>query len=332
VLAIQVHNSTLNSSDLSVLPRLLDRHILPGSIEKGDRNGVWTFSFSPEQHDTSAKVLFLGTPYEIIIPADRGTGRSPAEGLRDALDVIQAMPSHPSTAEFICIKLIQRFVSDEITLATYKDGTAPAALRNLLDEAITAWNSTDPPGNIATVMRAILDPVNQSGVFWTPLAYRSKVKTPIEYINSSLRSLDGDAAGPALPQLNDAMGMHLFTRDEPDGYSELGFDWIDTSSMLRRIEFVRALAQNRNRDYGWDSLVFFDARGLETPEQIVDYFDELLYQNTLSVANRTLLLEYLTTDVSGAPSRLNRLQASDFRQRIEGFMALMFSLPQWNFQ
>jgi hypothetical protein len=39
VLAIQVHNGTLNSSDLSILPRLIDRRILPGNIEKGDLNG-----------------------------------------------------------------------------------------------------------------------------------------------------------------------------------------------------------------------------------------------------------------------------------------------------
>jgi len=332
VLAIQVHNGTLNSSDLSILPRLFDRRILPGSIEKGDLNGVWAFGFDPEKYDTSGKVIFEGTPYRIVVPEGRGSGRMGLTGLRDTLNIVQSIASHPSTAEFICIKLIQKFVSDEITLETYRDGTAPAELQDLLAEVLAAWNSTTPPGDIATVMGAILDPVNQSSPFWSETAYRTKVKTPIEFINSSLRALDAFASGNGLPELNEAMGMHLFTRDDPDGYSELGFDWISTASMLERIDFVRDLSQNRRADYHWDALLFMDERNLETTLQIVAYFDELLYQNMLPEANRSLLLDYLTTNSDGVPMRLNRLNPQAFKDRVEKFVGLLLSMPQWNFQ
>lgn len=333
VLAIQVHNGTLNSSDLSILPRLIDRRILPGNIENGDLNGIWTFGFDPEKHDTSAKVLFDGTPYRIAIPEVNESGRmGPMGGLANTLDVVQAMASHPSTAEFICIKLIQKFVSDEITLATYKDGTAPPELLDLLAEMLAAWNSTAPVGNIRTVMETMLDPVNQASFFWSETAFRTKVKTPTEFINSSLRVLDASAGGETLPQLNDAMGMHLFTRDDPDGYSELGSDWIDTASMLERIDFARDLSQNRTTDYYWDALLFLDERNLRTSQQIVDYFDELLYQNTLSEANRALLLEYLATDSAGVSMRLDRMKPQEFKDRVEEFVALLLSMPQWNFQ
>jgi hypothetical protein len=57
VLAIQVHNIALDSSDLSIHPRLVEREILPGSIENGDPNGVWTFRFNPDEHDTTATVF-----------------------------------------------------------------------------------------------------------------------------------------------------------------------------------------------------------------------------------------------------------------------------------
>jgi hypothetical protein len=328
VLAIQVHNSNLTSSDLSVLPRLLQRQIQPGSVENGDQSGVWTFHFDPNQHDTSSKTLFGGGRNGFVIPA----GRTGSEGLLDALEVVQSMADLPSTAEFICIKLIQKFVSDEITLATYKDGSAPAELIDLLDDAIVAWHSTNPPGNIATVMNAILDPENQSNLFWSPSAYRTKVKTPIEYINSSLRALDAEVSGGDLPQINDGMGMHLFTRDDPDGYSELGSHWIDTASMLRRISFARDLAQNRNTDFLWDPIGLIDSRNLETAEQIVGYFDGLLYQNTLSAANRNLLVVYLITNLNGMPEPLDRSKPQDFKERIEGFVGLLLSIPQWNFQ
>jgi len=332
VLAIQVHNGTLNSSDLSIRPRLFDRRILPGNIEKGDINGVWTFRFDAGKHDTSAKILFDGTPYKIVIPEGNSSGRPEPTGLNNTLDIVRSIARHPSTAEFICIKLIQKFVSDDITLATYKDGTAPAELQALLTEMLAAWNWTMPKGNIKTVMETMLDPVNQSSLFWSETAYRSKVKTPVEFVNSSLRAIDAEANGKGLPGLNDDMGMHLFTRDDPDGYSELGSDWIDTSSMLERIDFVRDLAQNRKADYYWDSLLFFDKRNLTNPVQIVDYFDELLYQNTLPEANRNLLIEYLATNSDGISVRLNRAASEVFKVRIEEFVSLLLSMPQWNFQ
>ena len=332
VLAIQVHNGTLNSSDLSIRPRLIDRRILPGNIENGDLNGIWTFRFDPEKHDTSGKVLFDGTPYRIVVPEAIETGRMGPPGLNDTLEVVQAMAAHPSTAEFICIKLIQKFVSDKISLATYKDGTAPAELQDLLGDMLAAWNSTAPVGNIRTVMETMLDPGNQSSLFWSETAYRTKVKTPVEFINSSLRALDGGASGAGLPALNDDMGMHLFTRDDPDGYSELGFDWIGTASMLERIDFVRDLAQNRKADYYWDAILFMDEQNLETSLQIVAYFDELLYQNTLPEANRLLLLDYLATNSDGVPLQLDRSDPRDFKTRVEEFVGLLLSMPQWNFQ
>jgi uncharacterized protein DUF1800 len=273
-------------------------------------------------------VLFAGTPHEMVVPA----GREGRDGLADALDTVRSMVAHPSTAEFIGIKLIQKFVSDEITLATYHDGTASAELQELLEEVIAAWNATEPAGNIALMMETILDPVEQSNLFWSEAAYRSKVKTAVEYINSSLRVLEANAGGERLPQLNDAMGMELFTRDDPDGYSELGSDWIDTASMLERIEFVNELAANRSADYQWDTQAFLEAWDLQTPEEIIDAFDDILFQRTLSPANKDLLLQHLTTDEDGNPSPLDRANTEDYQRRVQELVGLILSLPQWHFQ
>ncbi|MCG8683558.1 MAG: DUF1800 domain-containing protein, partial [Desulfobacterales bacterium] len=310
VLAIQVHNTSLGSSDLSILPRLIQRDILPDSIENGDRYGLWTFRFDPEQHDTGAKTLYAHTPYEIPIPA----GRTGIAGLQDALDVVQAMPGHPSTSEYICIKLIQRFVSDQISLANVKDGTVSPALAMLLQDCITAWHSTTPPGHIATVLETLFDPETQTNLFWSDAAYRNKVKSPIEYINSSLRALTADINGQDLPRQNSNMGMALFTRDAPDGYSELGSDWIDTASMLARIEFVRTLAENRDEDYVWDSMELVTTQGLTNADAIVDYFDRLLFQNTLTQTDKIRILEFLNTDENGQLVPLDPVQPDDFQR------------------
>jgi hypothetical protein len=146
-----------------------------------------------------------------------------------------------------------------------------------------------------------------------------------------LRVLDATAQSTKLPALNDAMGMHLFTRDEPDGWSELGVDWVDTATMLERIEFVRALSGNSDGSYGWNTLGFLDSRGLDTPQEIVDAFSDLLFQGALPQANKDLLIGHLTTDDAGNPLAFSRSR-TDFRTRVQELIGLMLSMPQWNFQ
>lgn len=327
VLAIQVHNRTLTSNDLSSLPELFDRTLAPGSTLYRDRAGVWTFHFDPSQHDTAAKVLFENTPYQTNIPA----GRLGVDGVLDATDVIDTLVTHPSTAEFISLKLINRFVSDEITLSSFDDQSAPLALRALLADAIAAWYSTSPPGNIETVMRAILSPTAQQGAFWNPQYFSAKVKTPVEFINSSLRVLSGSASGQDLPSLNRRMGMHLFDRDEPDGWPEAGSDWVDSGTMLERINFVRRLAANEDSDYTWATVSFLNSNGASTASEIVDLFDDLMFQGSLSLANKTLLLEFVETNDSGQPQALDPL-ATNYAQRVRSLVGLLLSMPQWHFQ
>lgn len=327
VLAIQVHNIATNSSDLSLLPRLVHRQLLPGSIENGDPNGVWTFRFNPDRHDTGEKILFAGTPYETRIPA----GRTGIDGLKDAVDAIDSFVNHPSVSEFICLKLINKFVSDEISLRTYHDGTAPAELRALLDEAMAAWKSTQPAGNIGTVLRAILKPATLDGHFWSRAAYRAKVKTPVEFINSSARALRTSVAGSNLPAENDALGMHLFTRDDPDGWSESGIDWIDTGTLLARIQFAQDLPGNRVNNVRWDVVAWTSANGLTTAESIVEYFNQLLYQGSMSPANRDLLIRFATMDDNGNPLALDP-QRNDYATRVRELVGLILSMPQWHYQ
>jgi hypothetical protein len=327
VLAIQAHNIAADSSDLSILPRLVNRRLLPGSIENGDANGVWTFRFNPDRHDTGEKILFPGTPFETRIPA----GRTGIDGLKDAVDVIDSFVNHPSVSEFICLKLVNKFVSDEITLRNYHDGTAPAELRTVMDEAIAAWKSTQPAGNIATVLRAILKPATLDGLFWSRGTYRAKVKTPVEYINSSARALRTSVAGSNLPAENDALGMHLFTRDDPDGWSESGIDWIDTGTLLARIQFAQDLPANRVNNVRWDVAAWVTANGLTTAESIVDYFNQLLYQGSMSPSNRDLLIRFATTDDAGVPLALDS-QRADYATRVRELVGLILSMPQWHYQ
>ena len=141
-LAIQVHNQSFTSSDLTMIPRVLGVNYTPESISESDPNGVWTFRFDPDEHDIGQKILFDATPYEMIIPA----GRLGVDGVLDALDVIDALVDALPTKQFICVKLVNRFVSDEISLDTYLARTAPDWLLTLVDNAIAGVGIDQPAG------------------------------------------------------------------------------------------------------------------------------------------------------------------------------------------
>lgn len=329
VLAIQAHNVEITSSDLSVHPRIVERMNFPGSIENSDQNGFWTFRFNPEDHDDSSKVLFEGAPEQMIIPE----GREGIEGLRDATDVIDAMVAHPSTAEFISLKLINRFVTDEVSLDSYHKRSAPEPVLQLMDDTIEAWFSTSPPGNIRTVLATILDTKRSGNAFWSHLAYRSKVKTPVEYINSMVRALDWNIKPEDLPDLSEEMGMHLFTRDEPDGWSEFGFDWMSTGGLLERINFVEKLADYNGDDYleDWDVGRFLTSRGLKTAEDIIDYFDSLLVNGKMSENTRAVLLDYSSTNSNGRPARFVSTRG-DYEKRAGELIGLILAMPECHYQ
>ena len=320
VLAIQVHNSSLASSDLSMIPEIRLRKIL-GGIDSGDPNGVFTFYFDPSKHDTTQKVLFDGTPWKITIPA----GRTGAAGLKDALDPVRAMVTHPSTKEFICIKLIQKFVSDEITIQT-RD-TAPLPLRGLLADCLAAWG---PRGDIRAILNVILDPVARQSEFWASTNYRSKIRTPTEFVNASARVLGAAISGTGLSGVVQGMEWPVFTRDEPDGNEE---DYSRaTASLKDSLDYVQNLAENKVASYTWATLPYLDSKGLVTAEEIIEHFSLILFHGTLTAGEKSLLLEFLTTDENYAPRPLLRANTADFQARVEEFLGLMLSLPAWQFQ
>ena len=331
LLAIQLHNTSYTSSDTTLRPQVLGRTLTADSIDRADPDGVWTFWFDPDEHDLDAKTIFPGTPYEIQIPAI--TPGNETDGINDALVVIDAMVSHPSTAEFICVKLVNKFVSDGISLDTYHDRSAPGWLLALVDDAIAAWNSTSPAGNIKTVMTSILDPQQKKSGFWLEGAHLSKIKDPVEFVNSSFRALGADIASTNLPDRPESMGMLLFERDDPDGFSELGIAWSDTLGLLERLKHAQGLASNSSRSRGdWDINSFLGQHTILTPEDLIDHLDEQVFNNSLGPVRRSVMLEYANTNDAGDPSPFSNLSSSQQANRLRDLAALILSTPEFQFQ
>src|SRR5664279_135681 len=149
------------------------------------------------------------------------------KGENEGVQVLEILAHHPSTARFISTELAQRFVSDDPP-------------KSLIDAMSKTFLKTD--GDI----RAVLESVFRSPEFWAPEAYRARVKTPFEFVVSSLRATQAEVSDPQslLATLN-KMGMPLYGMQPPTGYSTRADVWVNSAALLDRMNFGLALAANR---------------------------------------------------------------------------------------
>ena len=173
-----------------------------------------TFFYNDKVHDKGEKTV-LG----VTIPA----GGNESDGEK----VLDILMHHPSTARFIARKLAVRFVSDD----------PPAAL---VDRMAAEFAKTD--GDIRAVLKTMFD----SKEFFSPNVYRAKVKTPFEMIVSAVRATGAevDYVFPLADRIA-ALGEPLYRKVEPTGYPSFNAAWMNSASLLARMNFALALAQNR---------------------------------------------------------------------------------------
>jgi uncharacterized protein (DUF1800 family) len=178
------------------------------------RRGGGGFLFRPQMHDAGEKVV-LGHR----MPAGRG--------LEDGEQVLDIVAAHPATARFVAAKLARRFVSD----------SPPGAL---VERAAATFTRTG--GDIRETLRTIVT----SPEFFSRDAYRSKVKSPFELVVSAVRTMGAEPdSTPRTARAIAALGQPLFLHQAPNGYPETGAPWINTGSILNRINFGLALAAGR---------------------------------------------------------------------------------------
>ncbi len=179
-----------------------------GFIHDGD------FLFTPNRHDTGEKIVM-------------GKSFPPGKGYEEGLQLLTFLAHHPATAKFICTKIATRFVSDE----------PPVRLIEKMAKTFLERN-----GDIKQVLITMVS----STEFWEPSAIRAKTKSPLEVAVSSLRALNAEVYKPyEIYTWITRMGQPLYFYQAPTGSPDRGQYWINTGSLLNRMNFGLALADGR---------------------------------------------------------------------------------------
>jgi len=355
----------------------------PGVSNPTNDFGVYVLSFSTNNHNyTSTKRLFTnsvietrfgpefggGQPYSLIINANAFPGTN---GMREAYMVAQHVVNAPYCAEFLSVKLCRLFVHEKFEFGLYDYTEQPLSPEAaLVKSCMTAYNtpaSDGRKGNIRSVLRTIFN----SELFRGQGASYQKIKTPLELAVSAIRALlstETDAKGyltassdtdgySLLPGLDAMGGMNLFSKTEPDGYSEFGRIWLNTANLDERWRYVHHLLEAssyslKTREYS----SYVDRAGINNngalnssdpsklirlrvpsaswndPAALVDYFLDLLFpgEGKANLAQeRATAIALLNSDDAGQSSPFN-FTAQD--GRVRGMVAFLMSVPRFQEQ
>jgi len=278
-----------------------------------------SFNFDSGHHDKGEKIV-LGH----VIPA--------GGGVEDGEKVLDILASHPSTALHICYELCQRLVSDN-----------PPT--ELVDRAAKIFLLSD--GDLRAVVRTIVT----SSYFFSPDAYRAKIKSPFEYAVSGVRATGGtfvirtDLPDRVQETMEGAallgyeadkrsaarrktlkwwvydLGQPLFAYTAPSGYSENSAKWVSPGALIDRLNFAMALAEQNVTDIRMDPAHLASGVDADQGEDVLNQLSLSLLGEKLSDATRaTLLKRALPEPGSGKTVDVTKLTAlilgsPDFQRR-----------------
>ena len=182
----------------------------------------WTFVFDPRRHEPGSKTVLNHTIQE--------------NGMNEGLEVLDVLCQSPATARFISAKLARRFVADD---------PPPELVKRMAQTFISS------DGDIKEVLRIMLT----SKEFWSPAVYRKKVKTPLEFVISAIRSTGTQIQNPqpVIQSLN-KMGMPLYQMQPPTGYSTKAEAWMNSDALVERMNFAMTITAGNMGGINFDPL------------------------------------------------------------------------------
>jgi len=214
-------------SNMSAMGNQVGNSFLSSQLERLGFAQEGSFIFRASAHDAGEKNI-LGHYFP------RGGG------LEEGEKVLNILSKHEYTARFLSKKIATKFVQDD----------PPEELIELMTKAYL--NSS---GDLIEVYRSMF----YSDYFWRDEAIRSKIKSPFELVISTVRILDSKVTSlKGLFNSIKTMGQPLYRYQAPTGYPDSASSWVNTGSLVSRMNFGLLIGGDKIR--GVDS----DLKALNT--------------------------------------------------------------------
>ncbi len=239
------------------------------------------------------------------------------KGNFDYKDVIRMLANHSATPWFIARRLFTFFAYENPS----NDDLKP------LVDAYTKSNH-----NMGEVMRALL----LSPQFNSAKAYRSRVKSPAEFVVGTYRALGVESDGSALPYETILLGQTLFDPPNVAGWpgDKVSSYWLNSGTWMARLNYIDlVLIGYRNRTGGYkpvDLQGMINTNHIDTPEHFVDHFSSFLLDGVIDQDRKTQLIGYFTSPDTGKGPQITLTNGKSYPlSRVRGTLYLLLASPEY---
>ncbi len=236
--------------------------------------------YNPRKHDDGTKT-FLGH-----------TGNLNGE------DIVDIIYEQPQCARFWATSLLNAFLYNDP-----EDGLVNATAALLREHDYE--------------LRPVLGTLFRSNAFYSERAYRSLVKSPVEFVVGAHKAAGLARIDPRSRPALRAMGQVLFFPPNVAGWQG-GENWITSDMAIARDNFLAGLLTGRAMERSWLANAPTDAR------QAAEAMIGAMLQNDASPAARSALERYLG---GAGSSALGALSSENFDQRMRGGAYLTLAMP-----
>jgi uncharacterized protein (DUF1800 family) len=251
---------------------------------------------------------------EVVFTADQHD-----DGVKDVLgqsgrwkpeDIVRICLEQKSAPFFIVGKLVRFFVSETVPLT-------PELLEPLAEQY--RKSEYDTGALVGTILR--------SNLFFSPAAYRTCVKSPVDFTLGIVRALEGRLGTTALSRALEGLGQHLFYPPSVKGWDG-GQAWLNGQTLLFRQNLALALTSTEDSRFGRRSDPAALARkyAKESEASATDFFLRLFLQDDLPAEARARLAGYQeTARTQAVPVYWTAQDAIDHRLRTLCHLVLTLS-------
>jgi uncharacterized protein (DUF1800 family) len=269
----------------------------------GDRadvnNSYYTYQFRPNDHDANAKEF----TFAIYPDGSRVIAARPAaQGEQDMADLVAAVARHPATARRLALRLYKFFITE----TSEPDQT-------IINSMTAVYLSTN------TSIKAMLRQLFVSSAFRNQANFFQRYSWPVEFVVRAIKETgwQGYSVNNALTPLAN-MGQQLYEPPDVNGW-EPGPSWFSTSSMLQRMNFSAALAQNQRFNLARDAQPH-----RASPDRVLEYVLSRFQNMGFHSGAQAAMADYLrTAPWTGSDAQL--------QQKVPGLARLIVGSGEYQF-
>ncbi|HTU17029.1 MAG TPA: DUF1800 domain-containing protein [Gemmataceae bacterium] len=250
--------------------------------------------FNKQKHDDGEKTV-LGQ-----------TGRWSAD------DIVRICLEQKSAAPFLVRKLYRFLISETV---------APSP--ELLDPLAEQFRKSGY--DFGALVKTMLS----SNLFFSPLVYRTRIKSPVDFVLNIVRGLEGKIGTTALAQALEQLGQYLFSPPSVKGWDG-GRSWLNGQTLLFRQNLALTLTSTEDARFGrrCDPAELARRYHKQTDAELVDFFLGLFLQGDVSAEERTRLLDY-QHHAHKLPAPVYWTEQDVADHRVRSLCHLVLTLPEF---